>query len=86
MPVGGMAQQPPAPRGCDGLAVIAGLSPVIVVMASRSILLGHGVAPGGTRYADRLKGSMDLEPMKIAGVVGCDVWVGPENMVKMMFI
>jgi hypothetical protein len=34
--------------------------PIVAVVAGGSILLGHGVAPRGVRYADRLKEWMNL--------------------------
>jgi hypothetical protein len=59
--VRGMARQPPAPRERDGRAVIAG--PLLQACRrghGRSILLGHGMAPGGARYANRLEGLVRL--------------------------
>ncbi len=34
--------------------------PIVAVVAGESILLGHGMAPGGVCYANRLKGWMNL--------------------------
>jgi hypothetical protein len=52
------------------VGVMAGLSllahhhrPIIADVAGRRILLGNGVAPKGARYADRLKGWMNLAPI-----------------------
>jgi hypothetical protein len=74
-PVRGVARQPPAPRGRDGQAVVAGLLPQARRRGcGRSILLGHDMAPGGARYADRLEGSVRLA-QKLVGVVRCGVWV-----------
>jgi hypothetical protein len=44
--------------------------PIVVVVARGSILLGHGVAPGGARYANRLEGWMILAPIW----PGCELW------------
>jgi hypothetical protein len=37
--------------------------PIIAVVAGGSILLGHGVVPGGAWYANRLKGWMNIAPI-----------------------
>jgi hypothetical protein len=37
--------------------------PVVMVVAGGSILLDHGVAPGGAQYASCLKGWMNLAPI-----------------------
>jgi hypothetical protein len=75
VPVQGMARQPPAPCGRDGWAVVVGPPPQACHCGhGRSILLGHGMAPGGARYADRLEGLARLA-QKLVGVVHCGVWV-----------
>jgi hypothetical protein len=45
--------------------------PIFAVVARGSILLGHGVAPRGPRYADHLEGWMNLAPMIVRG---CGLW------------
>jgi hypothetical protein len=74
-PVRVVACQPPAPRGCDGRAVVAGPPPQACCRGhGRSILLGHSVGPRGVRYPDHLEGLVRLAH-KLVGVVRCGVWV-----------
>jgi hypothetical protein len=72
-PVQGMARQPPAPCRHDGRAVIAGPPPPACCCSrGRSILLGHGVAPGGMLYANRLEESVRLAQKLICR--SCVLW------------
>jgi hypothetical protein len=74
-PVRGVARQPPAPCGHDGRAVVTSPPPQARRHGhGQSILLGHGMAPRGTQYADRLEGIGETSP-KLVGVVHCGVWV-----------
>jgi hypothetical protein len=88
--VQGMACQPPASHGGDGRAVVASPLPparrrqsaaagpplpACCCSLGQSILLGHGMAPRGARYANRLEGSVVRLAQKLVGVVHCGVWV-----------
>jgi hypothetical protein len=57
-PVRGMARQPPAPRGRDKgcRCQPAAAGPSSQLWPGGGISLGHGVAPGGAWYNNRLKG------------------------------